>query len=1084
MPPRQPLSARLEDLTAELEALRLFRRQRLITNKRKYDTQRAKLLRAIQEIRDQIDQQRRSREIAQQIAERERKAREKKEKAQRKKQFLTTLRRNFASGRRFTISFGNNFISDAEILDFIARVPGRWKISAGNEFYFLNDNTRIKFRQLVENNLVVTETSSESDGYWNVWINDLGEITVEPFQENQDFRGYAFLEGAFFKWTNKTFYNFYRYGIYTKDDMYGYYDVDGTFHEKVSDKDKCVYDENCLILAFRMWGMDILQLEHLKTFVKNRSVPKKDLKEIAKKLKVKIVLKTSNDEKTKHGATVFGKEFEKTIHIGLIESHYFLIEPTNVTRYALEHYWDIWNLPESNHIIAKRGRRYERDAKRCVDSYDLVKILLEHKESLLEEVSFDDQWVASTQFYDKSNKEITTLEYSNTLHPILKQNIQDGEETYLYKGKLLDCNFQNVFFDFETYVQEGKHVPYLCCSYDGTNKQFFVGEDCGLQLLKSLPGNTRLIAHNASYDYRFIIEYLTDIQELSRGQRLITCKAMFKDKCIQIKDSLHLIAKPLRDFPSMFGLDSPKEVMFYNFFTKETIAKRHHKPIDIEPYLKESEKAQFYENLKKWKLIDQEGKFDIIAYSLKYCEIDCQILCNGYNTFRKWLLDLVKIDINRVFTIASLAHRYFIQQDCYDGVYELNGVPQLYIQGSVVGGRTMCAENKKLKVEGKLSDFDAVSLYPSAMRRMHGFLKGTPKVLTNLSYEFLKQQDGYFIDIQITGVKINRKFPLMSYKNEEGVRIFTNDMVGKVIRVDRYTLEDLIEFQGVTFEVLRGYYFNEGFNNKINEVIKFLFDERLRMKKEGNPAQEVYKLIMNSGYGKSIMKPVEAETKFFDSERSCDRWLSRHYNWVIEATRFGTKTKVKFVKTLDEHKNIAHVGTMILSMSKRLMNEVMCLAEDNELDIYYQDTDSMHILDEAITVLATKFQEKYGRQLIGKEFGQFHSDFDLPGATDVYSHRAIFLGKKAYINELVGKNKNGEEMIGYHIRLKGVPNDVVLETAKSNGFANPFEMFETLYTGKSIPFDLTNNGKRANFQFNKDYTVNTLSYFVRTIQFA
>ena len=30
-------------------------------------------------------------------------------------------------------------------------------------------------------------------------------------------------------------------------------------------------------------------------------------------------------------------------------------------------------------------------------------------------------------------------------------------------------------------------------------------------------------------------------------------------------------------------------------------------------------------------------------------------------------------------------------------------------------------------------------------------------------------------------------------------------------------------------------------------------------------------------------------------------------------------------------------------MSKRVMNEVMCLAEDNELGIKYQDTDSMHI---------------------------------------------------------------------------------------------------------------------------------------------
>jgi hypothetical protein len=38
-------------------------------------------------------------------------------------------------------------------------------------------------------------------------------------------------------------------------------------------------------------------------------------------------------------------------------------------------------------------------------------------------------------------------------------------------------------------------------------------------------------------------------------------------------------------------------------------------------------------------------------------------------------------------------------------------------------------------------------------------------------------------------------------------------------------------------------------------------------------------------------------------------------------------------------------------MSKRIMNEVMCLAEQNKLKLYYQDTDSIHIKEEDIEVL-------------------------------------------------------------------------------------------------------------------------------------
>ena len=36
-----------------------------------------------------------------------------------------------------------------------------------------------------------------------------------------------------------------------------------------------------------------------------------------------------------------------------------------------------------------------------------------------------------------------------------------------------------------------------------------------------------------------------------------------------------------------------------------------------------------------------------------------------------------------------------------------------------------------------------------------------------------------------------------------------------------------------------------------------LYENRRQMKAEGNPAQEVLKLIMNSAYGRAILKPAE-----------------------------------------------------------------------------------------------------------------------------------------------------------------------------------------------------------------------------------
>ena len=62
-----------------------------------------------------------------------------------------------------------------------------------------------------------------------------------------------------------------------------------------------------------------------------------------------------------------------------------------------------------------------------------------------------------------------------------------------------------------------------------------------------------------------------------------------------------------------------------------------------------------------------------------------------------------------------------------------------------------------------------------------GLLEGRPKVLHNTSYEFLKQQDGYFIGIKTIELNNALDFPSISKVNEEGVRDFTNDMDNEIV---------------------------------------------------------------------------------------------------------------------------------------------------------------------------------------------------------------------------------------------------------------------------------------------------------------
>lgn len=133
------------------------------------------------------------------------------------------------------------------------------------------------------------------------------------------------------------------------------------------------------------------------------------------------------------------------------------------------------------------------------------------------------------------------------------------------------------------------------------------------------------------------------------------------------------------------------------------------------------------------------------------------------------------------------------------------------------------------------------------------------------------------------------------------------------------------------------------------------------------------------------------------------------------------------------------------------MNEVITLADDK---IYYQDTDSLHIFQEDIKVLAEDYKQKYNRELIGENMGQFHSDFTspkFPKGDNIYSRRFISLGKKCYIDELTSEEH--PDIVDYHIRMKGVPLKSIESYCKEQNIS-PIELYEKLWDGQEVTFDL------------------------------
>ena len=185
--------------------------------------------------------------------------------------------------------------------------------------------------------------------------------------------------------------------------------------------------------------------------------------------------------------------------------------------------------------------------------------------------------------------------------------------------------------------------------------------------------------------------------------------------------------------------------------------------------------------------------------------------------------------------------------------------------------------------------------------------------------------------------------------------------------------------------------------------------------------------------------------------------------------------------------NRGHIGCAVLSMSKRIMNEVFDVANDNNYPIYYTDTDSLHCNFDDVPKLEAKYKERYGKELNGKNLEQFHTDFNLDGAkSEIYATKSIFLGKKSYIDILESKDENGNIIHGHHVRLKGITEEGQLDASKKykNGYKG---LFEDLAKGNEVeitlnPYNEEENKQKVLFEYYNG-CVRTRKEFKRKVKF-
>lgn len=467
------------------------------------------------------------------------------------------------------------------------------------------------------------------------------------------------------------------------------------------------------------------------------------------------------------------------------------------------------------------------------------------------------------------------------------------------------------------------------------------------------------------------------------------------------------------------------------------------------------------------------------------------------------------------------------------------------IQKTIRGGRVMTRDNKSFHFVSPrpgvyLVDYDGVSLYPSAMSLLWicegppTFIKWKPydqdPILgySDTLYDYGDIQHRYYFEhqwdqewfldhfcspeddqmtrpfrdgiIHLTGLTTNTRlhFPclcikdpktkLNNYRNFE--REYTDTPLCKLETVDTWiTLIDafnLIDFQNAEFTFDAAVVWTGMRRFDIRTSIKDLFDFRLHNKT--HPIQQVAKLMMNSIFGKSILKVSDKEKKLIDKVRyrrdketkrwkQIDAWGEYFKANMYRINKFeDLRNKIEveiFKRDLSASLNI--FGTDVLAMARRVIMRVMVLAEEVERDhpdmspgLFYTDTDSMHIRNDLLEVVEAEYMRRYKQPIKGANLTQFHVDFDIPknfkpNEKVVGARESFFIMKKVYCDELFGDQGS----IGYHWRMKGVPNDLVR-----------FEHYKQIYEGKSVVFDLLDG--HTSF-FYKNGKVGTRQHMTREI---
>ena len=330
-----------------------------------------------------------------------------------------------------------------------------------------------------------------------------------------------------------------------------------------------------------------------------------------------------------------------------------------------------------------------------------------------------------------------------------------------------------------------------------------------------------------------------------------------------------------------------------------------------------------------WKYFDSlrtEEDEDIYTYNDKYmrwfvrqsirggrvCAFNQYYKSNHYGDFKRILSKELSVKGN----IYDIIEEYLRYKKKYYGIYKKEYENQFndyrdededekenYINKKL-GELRLHKLLKQIELIHLLWDFDAVSLYPSAMwdeksiypriETGYAFTRDMNKVLVEKFNNQTFTQGSALLKIKYYSPKnlIVQHLPVKEKEKKIEINRMRNGyIIDTLTSVD---IQEIVKIGGKVIEIYEGVIYRENFKiNPFRNVIDILFKLRQKYKDEGNDVMQLLvKLLMNSLYGENIRKDIEErfvcksemwmQTEY--DERVKDYWKISNINYIVKMT--------------------------------------------------------------------------------------------------------------------------------------------------------------------------------------------------------